>query len=265
MSLVGRIGIVTGGSRGIGRGVVLALARAGADVAFCYSKDEEGAKETTAQVEALGRECLSYRADVTDFEKVREMVGKTVETFGAVDILVNNAGIGGDGNYLVNENIESMHRVINTHIFGSLHFVKAVLPHMRKRKRGDIYFISSTATLDFRPRGAAYTIAKVGMEAMAKCLAKEELRYNIRVNAIAPGVTDTGEHLVNLWRLWYPELKELKELYSIMPFGRCGKPEDFGNLIAFLASEEGGWISGQVIYVDGGARGLSVPRLLAYG
>ncbi len=264
MNLEGRVAIVTGGSRGVGRGIAVTLAKAGADVAFCYSKDEEGAKVTASQVEALRGRCLSFRADVTNYEKVKEMVEKTVETFGGIDILVNNAGIAGKVSYLANEDIENMHQVINTHVFGSFHCVKAVLPHMRKRERGDIYFISSAATLEFRRTAAAYTIAKAGMEAMSKCLAKEELRYNIRVNTIGPGFIETSEGLL-MWQNWYPEAKEWKDVYSIMPFGRVGKPEDIGSLIVFLASEEGGWISGQVIYVDGGAKGFSVPRLLTYG
>ena len=133
MNLKGRIAIVTGCSRGIGRGIALALAKAGAEIAFCYSKDEEGARVTAAQVESLLGRCLPFQADVTDYDIVKKMVDKTVETFGDIDILVNNAGIAPTGRYLAKEDIESMHRMINIHIFGSFHFVKAVLPHMRKR------------------------------------------------------------------------------------------------------------------------------------
>ncbi len=261
LNLEGRIAIVTGGSRGIGRGVAVALAKAGADVAFCYSKDEEGAKVTASQVEALRGRCLSFRADVTDYEQVREMVAKTVEMFGSVDILVNNAGIRGTGRYLADEDTEAMHAVINSHVFGSFYFVKAVLPHMRKRERGDIHFISSVATLNFRAGSGAYTIAKASLEAMAKCLAKEEINNNIRVNAIGPGVIET-ELALGYWKKM-KGIKEMKELYPIMPFGRTGKPEDIGNLIVFLASEQGGWISGHVTYVDGGARAFTVPHLLS--
>ena len=263
MRLEGKIAIVTGGSRGIGRAIVLCLAKAGADIAFCYLNNEEAAKSTTAAVKALGRKCVAFRTDITDHEMVMEMVDKIVATFGDIDILVNNAGIVMGVNYLADEDIESMHRVINVHVFGSIHCVKAVLPHLRKRKRGDIYFISSVATLDFRPGLGTYTIAKAGLEAMAKCLAKEELKNNIRVNTIAPGAIETDMTLPG-WRQWH-DIKEPKDLNAIMPFGRIGQPEDVGNLIAFLASEEGSWISGQVICVDGGARAYSVPRLLQQG
>ncbi|MFC2031838.1 SDR family NAD(P)-dependent oxidoreductase [Chloroflexota bacterium] len=263
MNLEGRIAVVTGGSRGIGRGIALALAKAGADVAFCYRQDEAAAKSTAAQVETLWGRCLSFQADITDYGKVKEMVNKTVETFGGVDILVNSAGIAGGGRYLADMDIEHMHRVINTHVFGSFHFVKAVLPHIRKRKRGDIYFISSVSTQNFRAGSGAYTMAKASLEAMAKCLAKEELANNIRVNAIGPGTIESDMTLKG-WQRWY-DIKEVKDLYPIMPFGCTGQPEDIGNLIAFLASEAGGWISGQVIYVDGSARGYSISRLLSSG
>ena len=264
MKLEGRVAIVTGGSRGIGRGIVLALARAGADVAFCYHTNEEAAKETAIQVEAIRGKCLSYQADVTDYEKVKEMVAKTVEVFGSVDILVNNAGIFGSGKYLADEDIEHMRRVIDTHVFGSFYFVKAVLPYMRKCERGDICFISSVATLNFRAGVASYSIAKAAMDGMMKCLAKEELTNNIRVNAIGPGVTESDLAL-RLWKNYHKDIKELKDLDSIMPFGRTGKPEDIGNLIVFLASDEGYWISGQVIYLDGGTRAYSVPLFLSSG
>ncbi|MFC2032884.1 SDR family NAD(P)-dependent oxidoreductase [Chloroflexota bacterium] len=269
MNLNGRIAIVTGGSRGIGRGIALALAKAGADIAFCYSKDEEGAKTTTMQLEATGRRCLSFCADVTNYCKVKEMVAATINTFGGVDLLVNNAGIIDSGSYLADEPIEDMCKVINTHVLGSFYFVKEVLPHMRKHIRGDVYFISSAAALTFRAGRGALTIAKAGIEAMARCLAKEELSNNIRVNVIGGGIIldpqmmDT-EPTLERWRKWH-ELRTIEDMYQIMPFGRTGTAEDIGKLIAFLASEEGGWISGQVIYVDGGAQGFSVPRLLSQG
>ena len=263
MELDGRIAIVTGGSRGIGRGICLALAKAGADIAFCYSNDEEGAKKTADQVEALRGRCLAFRADVSDYEKVKEMVAKTAETFGGVDILVNNAGIGSSRQPLIETDVEYVRKLIDIHVFGSYYFTKTVLPHMHQRKRGDIYFISSTAALTFRAGASDYTMAKVSLEAMAKCLAKEELPNNIRVNAIGPGTIENGR-ILKLWQRWH-DVKEMKDLYSIMPFGRTGKPEDIGNLIAFLASEKASWISGQVIYVDGGTRGFSVPVWLAQG
>ena len=131
MSLEGRIAIVTGGSRGIGRATVMSLARAGADIAFCYLSNEEAAKSTTDSVEAMGCKCIAFRVDVTDYETVKEMVNKTVVTFGGIDILVNNAGIVMGRNYLADEDIESMHQVINTHVFGAAHLVKADNHHIK--------------------------------------------------------------------------------------------------------------------------------------
>ncbi len=250
MSLEGRVAIVTGGSRGIGRGISLALAKAGADVVICFRRDEDAAKDTIAEIEAMGRRALAFKADVADYDKVKELVAKTIETFGRIDILVNNAGIASRGKYIVDTDVDEVHRVMNIHVFGAFHFVQSVLPYMRKQKRGDIHFISSMGAVHCLPGHGPYAMAKASLEAMAKVLAKEELANNIRVSVIALGLVETemGSRLVKA-----TTGEDIKAIYSRMPFGRVCQPADVGNLCAFLCSDEGGYISGHVIYMNGGA------------
>ncbi|MBC8477785.1 MAG: glucose 1-dehydrogenase [Dehalococcoidia bacterium] len=245
-----RVAIVTGGSRGIGRGISLALAKAGADVAICFRRDEDAAKSTVAEIEAMGRKAAAFPADVTDYDKVKEAVAKAVDTFGRIDILVNNAGIASRGQYIADTDIEEMHRVMNIHLFGAFHFVQSVLPHMRKQERGDIHFISSMAAAQCAAGHGPYATAKAALEAFAKVLAKEELPNNIRVNAIALGLVETemGTRLVKA-----TTGQSIKDIAGGMPFQRVCQPADVGNLCAFLCSDEAGYISGHVISLDGGS------------
>jgi 3-oxoacyl-[acyl-carrier protein] reductase len=249
MSLEGRVAIVTGGSRGIGREISLALAKGGADVAICFRRDEAAAKDSIAQIEAMGRKALAFQADVSDNSKVQEMVAKTVETFGKIDILVNNAGIASRGNYISDTDINEAHRVMNVHVFGAFHFVQSVLPFMRKQERGDIHFISSVAAIQCLPGHGPYAMAKASLETMAKVLAKEELPNNIRVNVVALGLVETemGSRLVEA-----TTGQHIEDIHRRMPFGHVCQPTDVGNLCTFLCSDEGGYISGHVIYLDGG-------------
>ena len=253
MTTEGRVAIVTGGSRGIGRGISLALAKAGADVAICFRRDEDAAKSTVAEIEAMGRKAAAFPADVTDYEKVKEAVAKAVDTFGRIDILVNNAGIASRGQHIADTDIEEMHRVMNIHVFGAFHFVQSVLPHMRKQERGDIHFISSLAAAQCAAGHGPYATAKAALEAFAKVLAKEELPNNIRVNAIALGLVETemGTRLVKA-----TTGQSIKDIAGGMPFQRVCQPADVGDLCAFLRSDEGGYISGHVISLDGGMVGL---------
>ena len=253
MGLEGRVAIVTGGSKGIGKGCALALAKVGADVAIYYRRDEAAARETVAEIQALGPRCFAFQGNVIDYDKVQEMVAKTVETFGKIDILISNAGGPSTGRYLVNTEVEEMHHQINTHIFGGFHFAKAVLPHIRKNKRGDIIFISSVETTHFQAGHVPYAVAKAGVEAMAKCLAKEEKDNGIRVNIIGPGAIETD--MLRRTARGVRGTDDIRALITSLPFGRVGQPYDIGNLVAFLVSEEGSYITGQVIYVHGETSG----------
>ncbi len=250
MKLECRSAIVSGGGRGIGRGIALELARAGANVAINYRKDEDAAEETVSAMREMGREAFAFQADVRESEKVEAMVEKAIGTFGKVDILVCNAGIASRGNYLADTDVTEMRRLLDIHLFGALHFARGLLPHMRQHQRSDIHFISSTTTLRNEAGHMPYATAKACLDTMAMCMAKDERRYGIRVNIIAPGLVETemGRRLMKAVR----GVEDIKDLYPEYPFGRICQPEDIGKLSAFLASEDGGYVSGHVIYLDGG-------------
>ncbi len=249
-SLEGRVAIVTGGSRGIGKGISLSLAKAGADVMVCFRRDKDAAENTVAQIETIGRRATAFQADVSDYDRIKELVVKTVDTFGKIDILVSNAGIASKGRYIIDTDVNEVHHVMNVHVFGAFYLVQAVLPYMRKQKRGDIHFISSMAAIHCLPGHSPYAMAKASLEAMAKVLAKEELPNNIRVNVIGLGLVETemGSRLVKA-----TTGQDIKEIYSRMPFGRVCQPDDVGNLCVFLCSDEGSYLSGHIIHLDGGA------------
>ena len=250
MNLQGQVAIVTGGSRGIGKGCALALAEAGADIAIAFRRDEDAARQTETEITAMGRRCLAYKADVTNQEHVKAMVEKALETFGRIDILVNNAGGPSTGRWLFHTEPSEMQYQINTHIMGPFYFTKAVLPTMRQQKKGNIIFISSVETKMFPAGHIPYAVGKSGVEAMGRCLALEERDYGIRVNVVGPGVIET-----DMSRRVAKALKgtsNVADLFEKWPFGRPGKPSDIANLIVFLVSDKASYISGQVIFVDGG-------------
>ncbi len=250
MSLEGRVALVTGASRGIGAGIARCLARDGADVAIHYHRDEEAAKETVAALRALGRRAEMYRAEIKSYAEDQQMVEQVLRDFGKVDILVNNAGIASRGRSVVDTDPEEMERVVHTHAFGSFYMCKLVVPQMRELPRGDVVFISSTASQSLGACGSPYNMAKAAMEALAGTLAKEERRHNIRVNAVAPGLVETemGRRLARATT----GVQSLRELDPRSPFGFVCQTEDIGNTVAFLVSEGGRYITNQVIYVNGG-------------
>ena len=250
MKLAGRSAIVTGGNRGIGRAVALELARAGANVAIVYRRDEASANETVSEIKGLGREAFSSNTDVRDNDAVEKMTAEAIDRFGKVDILVSNAGVASRGNYLADTDVNEMRRVLDVHLFGALHFARALLPRMRECERSDVHFISSTSVLRSEAGHVPYATAKACLETLAMVMAKDERQNGVRVNVIAPGLVETemGKRLAKATR----GVDDIKELYPEYPFGRVCQPEDVGKLSAFLASEDGGYISGHVIYLDGG-------------
>ena len=256
MNLEGRVALVSGGSRGIGAAICLALARDGADVAVNYRRDEEAAREVQRQIEALGRRAGVYQAEVSDWEADRAMVEAVAHDLGPVDILVNNAGIASRGHYVADTDPAEMERVVRTHAFGAFYLAKLVLPAMRTRERGDIIMISSGATQSFGAGGAPYNMAKAAMEALAKTLAKEERDNGIRVNVVAPGLVETemGRRLIRATA----GVEDLRSVEATMPFGMVCQPEDIGAMVAFLCSDGARYVTNQVIYVNGG--GFESPR-----
>ena len=250
MTIAGRVALVTGGSRGIGRAIALALAADGADVAVNYHRDEGAAAEVVAAVEALGRRSRAYRASVGVLEEAQSMVNQAVSDFGFVDILVNNAGQASRGLSVLDTDPAELERVVRTHAFGPHHLCQAVLPSMRSRPRGDIVMISSSLTVHMAPNSAPYNMGKAAMEALAFTLAKEERDQGIRVNVVAPGAvnTDMGRRLVRA----VAGVDDIHDLDPLAPFGRVCDPEDVAGVVRFLVSEGAFYLTGQKIVVDGG-------------
>lgn len=250
MSLDGRVALVTGSGRGIGRAIALALAADGANVVVNYRSDADAAAETVAGIEALGRKALAIRASVDSFEDDERMVDRIIDEFGHVDILVNNAGIASRGRFVADTDPAEVQRVIATHALGAHHICRLVLPAMRTRPRGDIIMISSVATTALAPGGAPYAMAKAALEALAFTLAKEERPHGIRVNVVAPGLVDTemGRRLVKA----VTGVGDIRKLDENSPFGRVCRPEDIANTVRFLVSEGAEYISGQKININGG-------------
>jgi len=239
--------LVTGGTRGIGKGISLALAEAGADIVAVYRRDEASAKKTVQEIEALSRRAAAFSADAADYESVKRAVHQSIEIFGKIDILVNNAGIASRGNSVADTDVKELKRVIDTHVFGSFYFTQAVLPCMRQQPRGDIIFISSIITELLRAGTAPYGMAKMAIEALAMTLAKEETQHGIRVNVIRPGIveTDMGIRLAQATM----GIRTFQELYPTSPFGRIALPSDIGNAVTFLASKKAEYITGAVIQI----------------
>jgi NAD(P)-dependent dehydrogenase (short-subunit alcohol dehydrogenase family) len=251
MTLDGRVAFVTGGGRGIGKAIAVALAAGGADVAINYRRDEEAAKETVAEIEGLGRRASAYKASIDSVDEDQAMVDAALDAFGHVDILVNNAGIASRGNTVADTDPTELARVVATHALGAHHMSRMLIPQMRKHGRGDIVMISSAATREWAAGGAPYNMAKAALEALAMTLAKEEKGNGIRVNVVAPGLVDTemGRRLVK----GAMGVEDIRQLDKAMPFGHVCTPEDVAEVVRFLVSDAGSYITGQRIYVDGGA------------
>jgi glucose 1-dehydrogenase len=247
MSLSGKVALVTGASRGIGRGVALALAKAGADVCVNYRSAAPAAAEAVSAITALGRRGCPVQADVSDRSAVERMVAACTERLGPIDILVANA-VTSVRQTLLETREEDLRRAVDVGIFGIFHVVQVVARQMVARKaKGSIIYISSPhARLPFK--GAIdYNTAKAGGHMLALSAANELMWHGVRVNLIEPGWTDTpGE------RTWYPDEALYRE-GAKLPMGRLGTPDDIGRAAAFLASDDAAYIAGTVLTVDGGA------------
>lgn len=248
----GRVALVTGGGRGIGRAISLGLAADGADVAVSYRRDREAAEATVAEIEALGRRATAHQASVDVLDDCRRLAAEVVDAHGGIDVLVNNGGIASRGRSVVDTDPEELERVIRVHALGPHHLCQAVLPSMRERGRGDIVFISSVATLGMSANGAPYNMGKAAMEALAYTLAKEEKRHGVHVNVVAPGLVETemGERLMKA-----RGVDDLRQLDASMPFGRVCQPDDIANVVRFLVSPAAGYVTGEKINVHGGGQG----------
>jgi len=242
--LQGKVALVTGASRGIGRAIALELARHGAKVAVNYAGSEAKAKEVVEEIEQMGGEAFMVQANVANSEAVEQMVKEVVERFGRIDILVNNAGSTRD-NLLMRMKEEEWDDVINTNLKGVCHCTKAVTRPMMKQRFGRIVNIASIVGVSGNPGQANYVAAKAGVIGFTKTAAKELASRNITVNAIAPGfiTTDMTDRLSEDVRT---------EMLKQIPLARFGEPEDIAKVVSFLVSDAANYITGQTIHVDGG-------------
>jgi 3-oxoacyl-[acyl-carrier protein] reductase len=244
IDLTGKAALVTGGSRGIGRAIAHRLATQGADVAFSYRGNEAAAEEAAAEIESLGRRAVAIQGDVSDPDSAEAVVKAALEAFGKVDILVNNAGITRD-DLIMRMSIEAFREVLETNLFGAFYMTKAVTRPMLKAKGGRIVNITSVSGQAGQMGQANYSSAKAGLIGLTKATARELASRSITCNAVAPGFVLT-ELTASL-----PEALQT-ELIGRTPLGRFGTTEEIASAVAFLASDEAAYITGQVLAVDGG-------------
>jgi NAD(P)-dependent dehydrogenase (short-subunit alcohol dehydrogenase family) len=247
--LEGRVALVTGGGRGIGAAISVGLAADGADVAVNYRRSADEAAEVVRAIEALGRRAIAVGAPVDDPDADQAMVLQVVESLGGLDLLVHNAGIASRGQAVADTHPDEVLRLLNTHAIGPHHLTRLALPHLRQAPRGDVVFISSVATRAMAARGGPYNMAKAAMEALAFTLAKEEVGNGVHVNVVAPGLvrTEMGRRLVQSFGA------DIETLDPSSPFGRVCRPEDVADVVRYLVSDAAGYLTGQRLYVDGGA------------
>ena len=242
--IVTRSAIVTGGGKGIGRAVCLALAEQGVNVAVNYAGSQSAAEETAVLCREKGVQAMAVQADVAQADQVEALFAKATEAFGRLDILVNNAGITRD-NLIVRISEEDFDAVLSTNLKGAFLCCKKAARLMMRQRTGRIVNISSVVGLRGNPGQANYCASKAGLIGLTKSLAKELSSRHVTVNAVAPGFIDT-----DLTRV-LPEAARHAILRQV-PLGTFGHPEDVAAAVAFFASEQAGYITGQVLCVDGG-------------
>jgi 3-oxoacyl-[acyl-carrier protein] reductase len=239
-----RVAFVTGGSRGIGRAIVVELARAGHSVAFCYASDEAAARETQAEVEQVGGKSVAVQADITDTDAVGRAFQEVEAAFGPVTVLVNNAGITRDG-LLVRMPDDAWQAVIDTNLTGAFHTIRRATPGMMKARYGRIVNVSSASAHMGQAGQANYAAAKAGLVGLSRSVARELARRGITCNVVAPGpiVTAMTDDMPDDWR---------EQIHAVIPLGRFGTAHECAAVVTFLCSEAAGYVTGAVVPVDGG-------------
>lgn len=242
--LEGKVAIVSGGSRGLGRAISLELAKSGADIAINYRKSVAEAESLTEEIKSMGRRAVAYRADVSSFEDAQKTVENVLKELGRIDILVNNAGINMDS-VIWKMSEEQWDYVINVNLKGYFNYIRAVSPIFREQQSGKIINITSINGLRGKFGQSNYSAAKAGIIGLTKTLARELGKYNVNVNAVAPGMIET-----DMIKDLPQDIKDNAIKETVL--GRLGKPEDVAYLVMFLCSDKARHITGEIIKVDGG-------------
>ncbi len=240
----GKVAVVTGASRGIGKGIALELARNGASIAIVYRSEEDKAGLVQAEIEQLGREAIAIKCDVSNSGDVARLHDAVMEKWGRVDFVINNAGI---HQHLKSWELseEDWHKVLDVNLTGAFLVSKAFTPHMLEKKSGRIVHISSCVAFTGTDHEVHYAASKGGLFSLAKSHALELAGHGINVNAIAPGYIDTD-------MLVFDEVHPLDTVLKTIPQHRLGQPEDIARAVKFLCSKDSDYITGQVIHVNGG-------------
>ena len=242
--LEGKVALITGASRGIGKGIALKFASEGADIAFTDLFDDENMAATVKEIEALGVKAKGYASNAADFAQTEEVVAKVKEDFGHIDVLVNNAGITKDG-LMLKMTEAQWDAVIAVNLKSAFNFIHAIIPVMMRQRSGSIINMASVVGVHGNAGQANYAASKAGLIALAKSIAQEVGSRGIRANAIAPGFIETA-----MTAALSDEVR--KEWAQKIPLRRAGQVEDIANVATFLASDMSSYVSGQVIEVDGG-------------
>ena len=242
--LTGKVALVTGAGRGIGRQIALTLAAQNAFVIVNYNGSKDKAEETVSEIKAAGGDAVSYKCNVSDFEECQQMITAIIKEYKHIDILVNNAGITRDG-LIMKMSEDDYDAVLDTNLKGTFNTIRHMSRYFLKQKSGRIINISSVSGILGNAVQANYSASKAGVIGLTKAVARELASRGITVNAVAPGFVDT-----DMTDALSDSAKE--NLISQIPLGRTGKPQDIANAVLFLASDAAGYITGQVLSVDGG-------------
>jgi len=247
--LVGKRALVTGGSRGVGKAMALEFARQGADVALVYRASDDMARAVATEITDMGRKALAIRADLKDAAAAAGAVERTIDDFGGLDVLAHSAGAQVEWTSVRDHDPANWAGFVTNDLIGAFNVIQPAVRHMHGRKSGVIIAVSSIAAQMCQARNSEGAAAKAGLEALIRVVAREEGRAGIRANAIAIGLTDTDQARQALDQ-WGPEATG--KIIKSIPLGRMARPEEIAGMAAYLAGDQGAYITGKVIQVDGG-------------